>query len=57
LSGTTSSTNILTSSTNVLTSSTSVLIISATNQACQALETGFVLGPIGLVLLLPYLVY
>jgi len=52
-----SSTNFLTSSTTVPTSLTSPSILTAANKACQARETGFLLGRMGLVLLLPYVVY
>ncbi|PMD37146.1 hypothetical protein L207DRAFT_514472 [Hyaloscypha variabilis F] len=52
-----SSTNVLTSSTTVPTGLTSPSILTAANKACQARETGFLLGRMGLVLLLPYVVY
>ncbi|KAE9375858.1 hypothetical protein N431DRAFT_370750, partial [Stipitochalara longipes BDJ] len=53
----TSSTNVLISSIPASTSLTSPSILTAVNKACQARDTGFLLCPMGLVLLLPYVVY
>jgi hypothetical protein len=55
--GTTSATTISTSSASVSMNTTSIPTRIPANNACQALKTSFLTGPMGLILLLPYLLY